>query len=51
MISITYLINACAKAKFSEQSFKHLYEHNSDIKPGKLVEFQRIVCWMSGKHY
>ena len=26
-------------------------EHNSDIKRNKLVEFLRIVCWMSGKHY
>ena len=28
-----------------------LKEHNSDIKQDKLVEFQRIICWMSGKHY
>ena len=26
-------------------------EPNSDIKKDKLVEFRRIVCWMSGKHY
>ena len=29
----------------------HLKEHNSDIKREKLVDFRRIVCWMSGKHY
>ena len=29
---------------------EHKREHNSDIKRNKLVEFLRIVCWMSGKH-
>ena len=45
------LICACAIAKFSELRLKHLKEHNSDIKRDKLVEFRRIVCLMSGKHY
>ena len=37
--------NLCmAIAKFSEKSFKHLKEHNTDIKGDKLVEFRRIVC-------
>ena len=30
---------------------EHKREQNSDIKRNKLVEFLRIVCWMSGKHY
>ena len=45
----------CAFPKFnansSESSLKHKKEHNSDIKRDKLVEYQQIVCWMSGKHY
>ena len=42
---------ACATAKFTELSLKHKKEHNSDIKRDKLMEFQLIVCWISGKHY
>ena len=26
-------------------------EHNSDTKRDELMEFRRIVCGMSGKHY
>ena len=44
------LFCACAIAKFSEKSLKHKKEDTSDIKRDKLVKFQRIVCWMSGKH-
>ena len=40
-----------ARAPFSEESFEHLKEHNSYIKQDILVEFRRIVCWMSGQHY
>ena len=45
------LFCACAIAKFSEKRLKHKKEHTSDIKRDILIEFRRIVCWMSGKHY
>ena len=38
-------------SKFIENSFEILEEPNSDINRDKLVEFRRIVCWMSVKHY
>ena len=45
------LFCACAMVKVSEKSLKHKKEHNSDTKKDTFVEFQRIVCWMPGKHY